>query len=227
MAEKEVNITYETLFELLRREKSRKDLQKLPDTFFIDVISYLNEKLNLAKTKKDELFDADENLKTEKQIINIRQILKELYERRERKIMEMALNKSRAGHAIIDTSALLDEEEHLFDALLKILNKNRDQIINNLLKGSAPSVELKVKPEPSQAEEFAEELAAQPESPEAVEESTQEQEANTTKLEIKEFVQKFIGLDMKEYGPFEQGDEVELPAEIAQLLIKRGKAAQI
>ncbi len=207
--EKEVNITYETLFEILRREKSRKDLQKLPDTFFIDVVSYLNEKIMFVKQKKDELFDAEEREKTEKQIENIKKILKELYERREKKIIDMALNKSRTEHAIIDTSALLKEEEQLFNSLLKVLNKNRQDIIMNVLQGNSPSVKIEEKEVPK--EDVKEEIPKK----------------DTIKVEIKDFVQKFIGLDLKEYGPFEDGDEVELPAEIAQVLINRGKAAKI
>ena len=53
------------------------------------------------------------------------------------------------------------------------------------------------------------------------------EEEHKIKLEIKDFVEKFIGLDLKEYGPFENGDEVELPEEIAQILISRKKAVKI
>ena len=41
---KEFNISYTTLFELLRREKDREELQKLQKTFFEDVKSYIQEK---------------------------------------------------------------------------------------------------------------------------------------------------------------------------------------
>jgi len=41
---KEVNITYETLFELMRREKMREDLQEISPSFFDDVLEYLIEK---------------------------------------------------------------------------------------------------------------------------------------------------------------------------------------
>lgn len=208
MDNKEVNITYETLFELLRREKSRKDLQKLPDTFFIDALSYLNEKIMFVKQKKDELFDEDEKEKTDKQVENIKQILKDLYQRREKKIVEIALNKSRTANAIIDASSLLKEEEQLFNSLLEVLNKNRKEIIQNILQGIAPSVKI-------------------PEKQEQPEEEQEQEEKDTVKLEIRDFVEKFIGLDLKEYGPFEDGDEVDLPTEIAQILLKREKAVKI
>ena len=40
----EIKITLETLYDILRNEKKREDLQKLNQTFFLDVVSYLKEK---------------------------------------------------------------------------------------------------------------------------------------------------------------------------------------
>ena len=49
-----IKITLETLYDILRNEKKREDLQKLESTFFIDVISYMREKQAFLATKKDE-----------------------------------------------------------------------------------------------------------------------------------------------------------------------------
>ena len=109
----EVNITYETLFELLRREKNREELQKLDDSFLNDVLDYLNEKkqqLELLKTKND-LFAVDEKKKAEIQDENIKKIIRELYERREKKIITIAIDKSRTSESVVDTSTLLKEEK--------------------------------------------------------------------------------------------------------------------
>ena len=108
----EINITYETLFELLRREKNREELQKLDETFFNDVVTYLKEQkefLNEQKTKQD-LFAVEELKKAEIQEENIRKILRELYEKREKKMISLALDASRTSSSIIDTSVLLEEE---------------------------------------------------------------------------------------------------------------------
>ena len=54
---KEVNITYETLFELLKREKDTNDLQKLDADFFNKFVDYINEKkkmLDLENSFKEE-----------------------------------------------------------------------------------------------------------------------------------------------------------------------------
>ena len=37
-------ITYETVYETLRKEKFKNDLQQLEETFFNDVVKYLEER---------------------------------------------------------------------------------------------------------------------------------------------------------------------------------------
>ena len=41
---KEVAITFETIYEILRREKNKEDLQRIDNDFFQDVLNYLKEK---------------------------------------------------------------------------------------------------------------------------------------------------------------------------------------
>ncbi len=60
---KEVNITYETLFEVLKRERDMADLQKLEPNFFSNFVDYLNEKRKMME-KEDSLFSYDEKKKS-------------------------------------------------------------------------------------------------------------------------------------------------------------------
>src|SRR3989338_39027 len=87
--EKEINITYETLFEILRREKQKEELQKLSETFFDDVVSYFKEKEETTETSHEagNMFAHSEKEKNMQQLENIKRILKELYDKREKKIM--------------------------------------------------------------------------------------------------------------------------------------------
>ena len=96
---KEVNITYETLFEILRREKDKEELQKLSDSFFSDVIAYLEDKNKALKDVTLQSF-ADKK-KFDEELENIKKILKDLYERREKKIVNLALNISRTKSNLI------------------------------------------------------------------------------------------------------------------------------
>ena len=129
---KEVNITYETLFEILRREKDKEELQKLSDSFFNDVIIYLEDKKKALSDVTLQSFG--DKKKLEEEFGNIKKILKDLYERREKKIVNLALNISRTKSNLIDTSGLLKEEKELFDSLMKALDNGRECIVNKLLE---------------------------------------------------------------------------------------------
>ena len=47
-------ISYEILYDILRREKSKPELQKLDKTFFNDFKAYLKEKLLLLESQKQK-----------------------------------------------------------------------------------------------------------------------------------------------------------------------------
>src|SRR3989338_8127493 len=92
-------ITYEKLYEVLRLEKYKKDLQKLEHDFFTKVIKYLDEKKSILQSQenRDSVFASQSIAKTKRQVENAKMILKELYERMEGKIIQMALFNSRTG----------------------------------------------------------------------------------------------------------------------------------
>ena len=75
-----VNITFDTLFALLRIERNREELQELDKSFFNNVVEYLNDKIKTLEEEgnKDDLFSSVEKEKARKQIMNIRKLLKEL-----------------------------------------------------------------------------------------------------------------------------------------------------
>src|SRR3989344_9258874 len=138
----EIRITLETLYDILRNEKKREDLQKLEESFFLDVVSYMREKQALLDTKKEstEIFAAGEKEKLEYELRSIKRILKEIYELREKKIIDIALNKSRTGSDIIDTSAMLREEKEFYQELLDKMNQFRREEFLRLLNGEMPRV---------------------------------------------------------------------------------------
>ena len=137
----DVAITLETLFEIMRREKNRDELQELHQTFFEDVTKYLQGKMSIINNPQSELFGSDEREKTLIEIQNIKKILRELYDRRETKIINVAKNKTRTKSSIINTSTLLSEEKSFFDSLCSILERYRSDILNNLLDTRMPAVQ--------------------------------------------------------------------------------------
>lgn len=131
----EVKITYETLFDLLKIEKDRDELQELDDTFYSDVMHYLTQKLSLINQEGTQsgLFGASESEKTKIQVLNIKKIVKELYERRGTKIIRLAINKSKTGSNLTNTVAMLPEEKIFFAEILLVLNKNRLAVLQKIL----------------------------------------------------------------------------------------------
>lgn len=196
MAE-EVVITFETLFELLRREKSREELQPLEPGFLADVSEYIKKKIEAIDSLKKRIKNKTGNerlLKTELKRLelqkkNIEKILQELYERREKKILTMAMHASRVEESIVDKSAMLKHEIKMFEQILCLLNKFRQDILLKLLEAGF--------------------------------ERQKRQKAERIKIKFLESVPRFVGTDLKEYGPFKEADTAELPYDIAQLLIKR------
>src|SRR3989338_7289555 len=137
-----IKITLETLYDILRNEKKKEDLQKLESSFFFDVVAYLREKQALLEMKKEgeNIFAAGEKEKLEYELRSIRRILKELYEKREKKILDIAMNKSRTGSDIIDTSSMLREEKEFYTMILHSLDHFRRGILLNLFRGELPLI---------------------------------------------------------------------------------------
>ena len=207
----EVIITYETLFELLKRERERPDLQKLEPTFFSDTINYIKDKKKILDAKSESVFAQEEMKKTERQLENIYKILKELYERREKKVISLALDKSRTKSNLIDTTALLKEEKVVFDALTNLLDTYRDAILYSVLNEKMPFMHV-FESNPKEKEDFKTAL---------------ELKKQTKLVRFIGHVPKFVGPELEEYGPFEEEDIANLPAEIADVLISKGKADEI
>ena len=204
----EVVITYETLFELLQREKERSDLQKLEPTFFSDVIGYIKDKKKILDSKNDSVFAHEEKRKIERQLENIYKILKELYERREKKILNLALDKSRTKSNLIDTSSLLKEEKVVFEALSNLLDTYRDSILFSVLKENQPFMQ----PVHERKEEFK---------------SALELKKKTKLVRFMQKIPKFVGPELEEYGPFEEEDIANLPQEVADVLLEKNRAEEI
>ena len=197
-------ITYETLFELLQKEKSRRELQKLEDDFHSNFIRYLEEKTTILNSQKskDSIF-SNEVKKTEKQIDNIRRIIKDLYERRERKIVEAALFSAINPKKKLQLeSTMLPEERYLFNHIAKNLTNSREAILLNLLEGKIPEIKEEKK------------------------ENIESKQGNIL-LKFISAVPRFIGMDNLTYGPFEKEDISALPTPVSTILIDKKRAEKL
>jgi DNA replication initiation complex subunit (GINS family) len=218
--QKEVAITYETLYELLRREKSRDELQSLDAGFLLDVLNYLRDKQKILDDaeRKQDLFSLDEREKTQVQLVNIRKIVRELYERREKKILDMALNKSRTKSNLIDTTTLLVHERYLFDSIVSVMDSFRGSVLHNILSLKEPSLTIDTTlPAPAEPQSYVQPLAETPPLPPAA----------FKHVKFTRPVEQFVGKELELYGPFQPEQKEQLPSDIADILIEKGSAVEV
>jgi DNA replication initiation complex subunit (GINS family) len=201
-------LTFETLFEILRKEKFNQELQKLDEDFFEDIIQYIEEKTAVLNTeqKSDSIFSTDAR-KTQLQLENAKRIIKELYEKRESKIINLAIMSSRAE--IKESGAnMLREERKIFRESTELLNNYRADILYNLLKGEKVSLKKK-KITPKDIK------------------TKLNQKSEGKLIRFLHSVPKFVADDLNIYGPFENEDMGNIPKKTADLLIKRNRAEEI
>ena len=79
--------------------------------------------------------------------------------------------------------------------------------------------------ETSESEEPEEETTEPNESEDEETETPEPQEL--TKIKMIKAMPSFIWKDMKEYGPYEVNDEVEIFPEVAELMIRKGRAEKV
>ena len=238
MESKEIIITYETLFDLLKREKDRVELQKLEPEFFANVLSYLREKRQFAQQQSQGSYD--EAMKANREIDNIRKIIKEFYDRREKKLVLIALDQSRTKSNLVDYSHMLKDERDFFDQITGLLDAFRDGILGNILNERLPAVHTSLEAKrqeqhplpsppsfplsPGQSAQTGEE------SQDASDGGTKQAEGSQKPTALLRFlhpVPKFVGPELDEYGPFAEDDIASLPREVAEVLLSKGRVEEI
>ncbi len=114
-------LTYNDLYEALRKERYSDDLQLLPKTFIHDVAEYFSDKKKFSD-KETNIF-SDLVLKDKKKLENAMAIYKELLLRRRKKVLNLAFVASETGISKKDFENLLDFEKELFEDIVKSLEK--------------------------------------------------------------------------------------------------------
>ena len=139
----EQTLNYETLYDILRRERVKPELQRLEKNFYQEVNNYIKEKINVLESQKQKssIFAQKEIEKTEKQLENVKKIIKELYEKRETKITQLALSAAKIKD-FQDIQELLPEEKILFENLLSSLRDHRNKILNSMIEGKPKVIKM-------------------------------------------------------------------------------------
>jgi len=119
-------ITYNDLYELLRKEKYSEQLQMIPKKFIEDASEYFQEKKSFAD-KEDDMF-SDVSVKNKKRLENAVTNFRELLRIRKKKILTLAFVASEVGISKKDFENMTGFEKELFEELVKSLEKSNKSL---------------------------------------------------------------------------------------------------
>jgi DNA replication initiation complex subunit (GINS family) len=192
------------LLDIYRKEKMSPYLQELERDFYEEVRGAIRE----LEAQYDE---SRGNTKRESQLLreleNVKSVVLELYEIRERKVVLGALNYVRRDGGEFEMEDLTESEEKMLEDLAGILKENRRAI----LEGGGSKKVKKSKAEKKQGGK----------------ETTPEKKISLVTIRITKDLPSIVGADGKIYGEFQEEDVVSLPDANARALIEQGAAEEI
>jgi DNA replication initiation complex subunit (GINS family) len=222
----EETITFELIRKIQREEQGLSKLTKLPENFFFNISTYLDQKNRIAQARDDR--------KVALEIKNIERLVEDIYNRRERKISNTVLIAVRTG---IPPENLTAEEQNHFDLLITLVKNRRKETLDTLLKNT--NIAILTSP-PAVAEEIpdTETGHVEEEPAEEIEEKKEIEKSEDVEIKqptspgykeilFKEDTSEFVGADMKDYGPYRSGDMAVLPEANAALLVANNIAEEI
>lgn len=215
-------LTFSELRKIQKTERRQEELSELDQNFFLKVRDYLNRKKEI-----------DEDSREYK---NAKRVFRKILSLREDKIVKNARLSLKSNIQASELN-MLPREEELFRDMKTQFNQHRDRV-EEVTEGQA--VETRTTSEETEMEE-SQETESEPEPMEEVEDSPEEQEAENESgsgeefnpedgyeiVEITSEVPEFMGTDLEAYGPFEEGEQAEIPEDNAEILVNRGNAEQL
>ncbi|MDP1695384.1 MAG: hypothetical protein Q8L29_00520 [archaeon] len=135
-------ITYNEVYDIVRKEKYNEVLQQLPKNFLEDVSVFLKEQRDLAMNESD--FFAESSIKAKKQLENSISLFRELMRLRKKKILNLTFVATETGIMKRDFENLLSFEKEIFDILVKSFEENNKEL-TNLINGKKEQEKSKYK----------------------------------------------------------------------------------
>ena len=239
-------LTFQFLRELQKKERQNAELQPIDQNFYKLVAEYVGRKSRLAEQKSSfqSVEDSSDNLE------KIIPIIRDIFNRRETKIINGALMVARSG---AEFKNMLIEEKILFHHTRTGVSENRKRL-DDILNGVILNVKLEGQdngelPTPQQNElsEIKQALELTSNGLDSSHPSTNPDQAPTKesqeyssnsidnplstiptaqKVKIKVLIEipAFVGEDLDTYGPWKSGEEVECPSMVADIFLRTGKA---
>jgi DNA replication initiation complex subunit (GINS family) len=127
-------ITYNDLYDALRKERYSEQLQPLSKDFVKEVSAYLKDCEEHISQEKN-LF-SDELQKNKKHLENAISIFKELVLRRKKKLLELAFISAETGISKRDFENMILSEKETFEKIMKAINEG-DKKLEKVLSGTS------------------------------------------------------------------------------------------
>ncbi len=195
------------LFYIYQREKG-KGIQKVDELFYRKVAEQISKLQRIIEKVKD--IDTEELKKLRIELENLRMLIKDIYDMREKKIVELALISSRLGTESEEIEKLSIEEKILYRIIHNTLLSFRKYILEKVLQGEKPDLE-----------NLGKELNKM------IKTVGLPKERNVKAVRIVKEISEFVGTDLETYGPYKPEEIVTLPKDVAEMLINSGFAEEI
>jgi len=125
-------ITYNDIYEALRKERYSEQLQNIGKRFVQEVAEYLKDKKSISE-KPGDLFSGAMS-KTKKQFENAVSMFQELMLRRKKKLLNLSFVATETGISKRDYENMLPFEKEVFDNIMKSLQEG-DKALSTFLNG--------------------------------------------------------------------------------------------
>lgn len=121
-------ITFELIRKIQLEEQKVAMLTKLPTNFFHAVSSYLEQKRKLV---------SDEDRKSALELRNIERLVEDVFNRRERKIINVAIINARSG---LPPENLSEDERPFYNSIVSLIKNRRNDILRSMLTGKTEEI---------------------------------------------------------------------------------------
>lgn len=189
------------LLDIYRKEKMSPYLQDLGEDFYEEVRGGIRE---LEAQYDESRGNTKQESKLLRELENVKSVVLDLYEIRERKVVLGALNYVRRDGEEFEMEDLTESEEKMLEDVAGILKENRRAVFE---EGSAKKVKKAPAPEKKEAKP--------------------ENKIRLVTVRITKDLPSIVGADGKIYGEFKEEDVVSLPDANARALIGQGAAEEI
>ena len=211
-------LTFSELRKIQKQERRQDELSELDENFVTDVVEYLSRKKDVSGESREYK--------------NAKRVFRKIISLREDKIVKNA-QLAVTSNVSLEEMNVMPREEQLFRELKETFTEHRESISEFL-----EAEEEEANPQRPEMADKASENNKEDNSSEETEEKASEEETGDGEdlpdpedgykiVKINSDVPEFMGTDLEAYGPFEEGDQAEVPEDNAEILENRGNAEVI